>query len=115
MRLPNTPGPGTVLRHTQEGSTHLDPAPSQRLRNHSPDGFQWGYSGSGPAQLALAILLDYTKDPERSQRLYQTFKNDFVRLFQDEWSLEAHLIDRFLLDQESKSHESHESHEKSDA
>jgi hypothetical protein len=29
------------------------------LRNHSPTGFAWGYGGSGPAQLALAILSDY--------------------------------------------------------
>lgn len=28
------------------------------LRNHSPEGFEWGYGGSGPAQLALAILAD---------------------------------------------------------
>lgn len=26
------------------------------LWNHSPTGFNWGYGGSGPAQLALAIL-----------------------------------------------------------
>lgn len=35
----------------------LSPAASLKLRNHSPDGFSWGYLGSGPAQLALAILL----------------------------------------------------------
>ena len=29
------------------------------LANHSPDGLNWGYSGSGPAQLALAILADH--------------------------------------------------------
>lgn len=29
------------------------------LVNHSPTGFAWGYGGSGPAQLALAILADY--------------------------------------------------------
>src|SRR5262245_22144387 len=28
------------------------------LRNHSPTGFEWGYGGSGPAQLALALLVD---------------------------------------------------------
>lgn len=27
----------------------LDPEPSQKVRNHSPDGFYWGYGGSGPA------------------------------------------------------------------
>jgi hypothetical protein len=26
------------------------------LANHSPTGFAWGYGGSGPAQLALAII-----------------------------------------------------------
>jgi hypothetical protein len=30
--------------------------PRNDWRNHSPDGFEWGYGGSGPAQLALAIL-----------------------------------------------------------
>jgi len=30
--------------------------PRNKVRNHSPDGFEWGYAGSGPAQLALAIL-----------------------------------------------------------
>lgn len=33
--------------------------PRHDLRNHSPDGFEWGYSGSGPAQLALAIVADH--------------------------------------------------------
>src|SRR5262245_1194599 len=28
------------------------------LRSHSPTGFEWGYGGSGPAQLALALLAD---------------------------------------------------------
>ena len=36
----------------------LSPAFSQRVFNHSPGGFSWGYPGSGPAQLALAILLE---------------------------------------------------------
>src|SRR5205823_6333568 len=27
------------------------------LRNHSPTGFEWGYAGSGPAQLSLALLI----------------------------------------------------------
>lgn len=32
---------------------------SLKVFNHSPSGFSWGYGGSGPAQLALAILLRY--------------------------------------------------------
>ena len=55
----------------------LDPRPSQRLRNHSPDGFEWGYAGSGPAQLALAIVLDVYPE-EIAQRFYQDFKEAFI-------------------------------------
>jgi hypothetical protein len=44
------------------------------LANHSPTGFAWGYGGSGPAQLALAILADCLGDGERALKLYQEFK-----------------------------------------
>ncbi len=44
------------------------------LRNHSPTGFEWGYTGSGPAQLALAILADCLGNDRDALRLYQTFK-----------------------------------------
>lgn len=30
--------------------------PRNDLVDHSPDGFSWGYAGSGPSQLALALL-----------------------------------------------------------
>lgn len=46
---------------------------SLALVRHSPDGFNWGYNGSGPAQLALAILLKYLT-PEEALSLYQEFK-----------------------------------------
>lgn len=49
---------------------YLDPAESQEIRNHSSDGFNWGYGGSGPAQLALAIVLKLTGKPDG----YQDFK-----------------------------------------
>ena len=51
--------------------------PSLKLRNHSPTGFEWGYGGSGPAQLALAILLD-SQGPEIALQHYQNFKNAFI-------------------------------------
>lgn len=56
----------------------LDPGPSQRLWNHSPDGFAWGYGGSGPAQLALALLLAVTGDDAVSVSLHQQFKFEHV-------------------------------------
>lgn len=58
------------------------------LRNHSPTGFEWGYGGSGPAQLALAILAYQTGDDELALRLYQRFKEDVVARFdRAEWEL----------------------------
>jgi len=44
------------------------------LANHSPTGFEWGYAGSGPAQLALALLADALGDDARALRLHQEFK-----------------------------------------
>jgi hypothetical protein len=31
--------------------------------HHSPDGFQWGYGGSGPAETARCLLLAALEDP----------------------------------------------------
>jgi len=56
----------------------LDPAASLALRNHSPTGFEWGYSGSGPAQTSLAVLLDLGASKEDAQKHYQDFKSDFI-------------------------------------
>lgn len=48
--------------------------PRNDLVNHSPDGFEWGYAGSGPAQLAFAILLD-AFDEKTARTWYQEFKD----------------------------------------
>jgi hypothetical protein len=62
--------------------------PRHDLRNHSPDGFAWGYGGSGPAQLALALLADLTDD-ETAQRYYQGFKFYFVAALPQDENWEA--------------------------
>jgi hypothetical protein len=49
-----------------------------RIVNHSPTGFEWGYGGSGQAQLALAILAHATKDHDLAQRLHQRYKWDVI-------------------------------------
>ncbi len=67
------------MKHTLKGDENrevwldgkwLDPIPSQKYCNHSPDGFNWSYGGSGPAQLALAIVLQITGKADG----YQEFK-----------------------------------------
>lgn len=40
------------------------------LVNHSPAGFEWGYCGSGPAQLAVALLADALGSPLESRGEY---------------------------------------------
>src|SRR5262249_935807 len=52
--------------------------PRLDLWNHSPTGFEWGYGGSGPAQLALALLADYFGNDEEALNLYQQFKIQVV-------------------------------------
>lgn len=62
------------------------------LSNHSPDGFNWGYSGSGPAQLALAILAHCTGDDDLACELHQDFKREFVAKFEDAWTINASAV-----------------------
>jgi len=46
---------------------------------HSPDGFEWGYGGSGPAELALNILSAMIgKESAEKGGLYQKFKFEFL-------------------------------------
>lgn len=53
----------------------MDPLPLRLdLTNHSPTGFTWGFGGSGPAQLSLALLAHALQDDEKALRLYQNFK-----------------------------------------
>ena len=61
--------------------------PRLDLRNHSPSGFEWGYGGSGPAQLALALLADALDDDEAAQDYYQQFKWAVVSGLADKWTL----------------------------
>ena len=48
--------------------------PRLDLWNHSPTGFEWGYVGSGPAQLALALVAYHLGDDQQALNLYQRFK-----------------------------------------
>ena len=49
----------------------------QRIAYHSPDGFEWGYGGSGPAEFALNILAMFV-DREKAFELHQDFKWKFI-------------------------------------
>jgi hypothetical protein len=62
--------------------------PRLDLVNHSPNGFEWGYLGSGPAQLALAILADVLGDDTRADRLHQWVKERLIApIDADHWKI----------------------------
>jgi|SRR6185437_10942896 len=71
------------------------------LVNHSPDGFAWGYGGSGPSQLALALLADALEDDKLALSYYQTFKwEKIATINQDiDWSMSAKEIKEWVQEQ----------------
>ena len=91
--LPRCPG---IIRGTRHSDHHatvtidgrpLDWKASLALCNHSPTGIEWGYLGSGPAQLALALLLQIA-DEATALRFYQHFKDGVIaRIAADRWAL----------------------------
>ena len=71
--------------------------PRLDLWNHSPTGFEWGYGGSGPAQLALALLADHLGNDEKAVSQYQAFKFAVVaKLPKRGWTLTTAEMDRAL-------------------
>ena len=71
--------------------------PRLDLRKHSVTGFEWGYEGSGPAQLALAILAEELQDDKLATERYHMFKRVIVaKLAYAEWSLTSDEIERVL-------------------
>ena len=71
------------------------------LHNHSPTGFEWGYGGSGPAQLALALLADALGDDKLAQTYYQDFKHEVVAGLGASWQISAHEIQQFVAQRRS--------------
>lgn len=80
-----TDGGVTVAREDDRGRVH--PLRLRHdVRTHA-DGFEWGYAGGGPAQLALAILADAV-GADAARPLYQRFKFEVVaRLPRAGWEL----------------------------
>ena len=71
----------------------LTPDRSLEVYNHSPTGFEWGYGGSGPHQLALAILIEaLTEHFVEGQGIEETPEQTALRLYhQFVWSVVCHL------------------------
>ena len=102
LRLPH--GCDVMVREAGQGQAL---GPRHDLRNHSPAGLEWGYCGSGPAQLALAMLADYTGDDDVALDYYQEFKRAVIACLPRErvhWQLPGRPIGRFLANQGVRLH-----------
>jgi uncharacterized protein (DUF2249 family) len=64
------------------------------LRDFRASGFEWGYEGSGPSQLALAILADHA-DASTALGNYRNFVQIFIAEIEgDNWRLTSEDIDQ---------------------
>jgi hypothetical protein len=88
---------GGAMVQVDDDGTLYPLAPRNDLKDMS-DGFNWGYGGSGPAQLALAILSDYLENDEAALSLFQAFKFRVIAgLPQEEgWTLTGEEIGRAI-------------------
>lgn len=74
-----------IVHCTNPEGNKLKPIPV-----HSPTGFEFGYGGSGPAELSLCILTDCL-GREEADRYYQTFKWDKIA------KISAEVGERFII------------------
>lgn len=90
--------------------------PLKHINVHSPDGFEWGYAGSGPADLALAICADVLGErwettsiteslviAARSVTVYEKVKEKIVVGFPHAlWSVTEEQVKAIILEIEAK-------------
>lgn len=96
------------LRHPESGSTFVSVRDDQkqtvsplndgyRYVKYSPTGFEWGYTGSGPAQLAFAILLHHYGAPGPALLFAQDFKErEIAMLNSDRWEMTSEQVEQAL-------------------
>jgi len=98
----DTCGDVDVMLNNEELPFHFD------LCNHSPTGFNWGYSGSGPSQLAFCIIYEYltkvdgysvVKAKPLTEYCYHDFKNEFIAPLPQtmDWEITGSGINAFML------------------
>lgn len=124
----------TIYRGTCYGGrilvqrSHLDESKKTRWNKlkqvvyHSPTGFEWGYGGSGPADLALSLLVDVLEEktttgyklqqlgifqePPLSWKLHMKFKKEVVSKFPRgaTWQLRRSAILEWIEKQKESDH-----------
>lgn len=89
--------------------TMFSPRKSKLVAQHARS-FEWGCTGNGPAQLALAILIEEC-GPDEAGRRYLRFRRDVVSgLHTDRWTFTSHDVQQWL-QADRERHPLNESHE----
>jgi hypothetical protein len=65
----------------------------EQHQRYAANGFEWGYEGPEPAQLAFALLADHLADPTRAAALHATFMRTVVANLANTWDLTSADID----------------------
>jgi len=91
---------------TYEGGRSLDGStvtvdgkplpPRDDLMRISKTGFEWGFEGPAPAQLALALLADHLGDDAEALRLHEAFMRHVVAHLDNAWRLTGAEIEAAL-------------------
>lgn len=66
------------------------------LKLYAEMGFEWGYEGPEPRQLAFALLVDHLGDARSAERLTDPFMTTVVANLDNVWSLSSADIDGAL-------------------
>jgi len=85
-------GQGVVHCQRFNGKIYLTLKP---IPVHSPTGFEFGYGGSGPAELALCILTDYA-GREKANHYYQRFKWDKIATRKGDFTITDREIEEWI-------------------
>jgi len=104
-RLPNNEGVTVTVWDGQRAE------PLKHHVMHSPAGFEWGYEGSGPADLARCILIDYFSGQtdfvavatKLADKYYQGFKRNVIATIPgDRWLISEVEIEKWVQHEMSK-------------
>ncbi|OUN01358.1 MAG: hypothetical protein BAA04_07000 [Firmicutes bacterium ZCTH02-B6] len=104
-------GESTIAVTVNDAQAH--PTALKHIVCHSPTGMEWGYAGSGPADLALSILAHYLGEEDAVERylhssnwvhmeqpvairLHHEFKDQFISHWGNSWRITGEQIASWL-------------------
>ncbi|MEC4718325.1 DUF6166 domain-containing protein [Noviherbaspirillum sp. CPCC 100848] len=62
----------------------------------SDGGFEWGYEGNAPLQLAFAIVYSRTRNLAESRSLAHPMMKEIVANLENEWEMPVELLDEVI-------------------